>query len=769
VVHYQQSDSLSTATDVPLAGTGTSTPQAPAGNADYSAWQWEAVLASVLSIPVPDRSEVTGRPWLTVGHDGQGGGGSHLIWTAGWDASKNSGATSIEVYLDPALYTVGGAWDRFTNSPPQALSQVLSRQYDGLLLVPPSFAGASVAMDNATSFWVSAAEVFGMVYDSVASGSDVGFQGNVAGVAGDLFNRLRTTAVSICRQLTEPVNYSDSIAAAGQSASTFLTDVLSAYSSWTHLTEHSPLGAVVTVLERIATPEPGGGYVIPDPQNSPYGDLTIDSSWAVVEQHAKNLWTGTLTGGSGDFAGLDQLGRAALNKMVSQFAATTNAVVPVVGPAPPIIKPNPVNPNVGNGGSGHGNPPPPGRGGGAGSGFKAPPNRLASSSGLGGPNHPGGSGGSGGSRGSGGSGGPGGSGGIGGDAGFVAGGAGGSAEVLPGGDPSPVLAPTDSALISDAPALGAGSTFAGSTNFAASADDEGGSRSPVAGSPPGDSSASDLLAELGQPGFIGQPGLTGGIGRPETDGASEESRSTGVEGRPERAKERSAGKRLKAPVPGYSLGRGGGVADGKEAVSGGPLKAPVAGFSLGRDPGGVVLQQSVVPTIAAKPPAVTSSVINLQPVQASGGTNLAPAGPPAGGPPPDAPVTSTQAPAESSPVLIGDGGPFGPGMVGANQALGVGGTDVEGRMAMPPMGLGGLGGAGSGFGGGQRKRLSYLPQEERFWGTEPELATSLRAAAGDDDVFEAPGSDAVPGRIAGIGAGSEIEEHEDAATDWKIR
>jgi hypothetical protein len=378
----------------------------------------------------------------------------------------------------------------------------------------------------------------------------------------------------------------------------------------------------------------------------------------------------------------------------------------------------------------------------------------------------------------GGSGGPGGAGGPGGsDASFVTGGApsapagvppDGSAGVPPGGDPNPVHASADAGPISDAPGLGvpAGSAFAGRTNFAASADDGGGSPSSDGASPPGDGSASDLLAVLGQ------PGLTGRIGRPETDGGSKDRRSAGVDGRPGRGKRRSAGGRLNAPVAGFSLGRGGGAGDGKEAPSGGPQKAPNAGFSIGRDPGGVVLQQSVVPTIAAKPPTVTSSVISIQPVQTSGGTNPATAGPPAGGQAPAAPVASTQAPTERSTVLIGDGGPFGPGMTGANQAFGAGGTDVEGSMTMPPMGMGGAGGlagAGSGRGGVQRQRLSYLPEEARFWGTEPDLAPSLGAAAGDDDTFEAPDSDAVPGRIGGIGAGSEIEEHEDAATDWRIR
>jgi hypothetical protein len=733
VGRYQQHDSLSTITDVPFSGTGTSTPEAAAGNADYSAWQWEPVLATVLSIPIPDRSEVTGQPWLTVGHDGQGGPGSHLIWTAGWNAGQNSGATSIDVYLSPALYTAGGAWDRFANSPPQALSGVPSRQYAGLPLVPPSFDGASIVMASATNFWQSAAQQFRAMHDDATSGHIVGFQGNLARVVGELLDHLRTVTVRLHQQMTEPVRYSDAIEAAGGSAAAFLVDLLTAHSSWTELAEHSPLGAVVTVLEQIATKDPSGGYVIPDPQNTPYGDLTIDSSWAAVEQHAKDLWTGTLTGGSADFAGLDLLGRTALNKMVNQFAATTSALVPVVGPGSPPIQPKPVNATPNNGG--HGNTyvklPQPGGGGTANPGSQPPPNPP--SSGPGGPP---------GQSGPGGPGGPGRLADIGGPFGANGPPGGGPtpmvlvgpAPVSPGGYPNAVL-PRAGVLASGNPgsSASAGSTRAGGTNYAASANDAARLSSPGGPNSLADGSGSNLPTGLG-------PGFTGAIGRPVADGGNEGRRRNGAGGR---ARSR------------------------RKAVAAAPLTAPTAGFSIGRGPNGVVLERSVVPTIAARPPAITSSVINVQPVQMSGGTTPATAGPSAGGPPVASPAASTQAPAEGTAVVVGDGGLLGRGMARATEPIRTGGVGGEGGLMTPIGGMGGMGGAG-GLGGVERQRLSYLPQEPRYWGTEPDLVTSLGTAAADDGGFAEEDFDAVPPRIAGIGARSETERRENAATDWRM-
>jgi hypothetical protein len=683
--------------------TGTSTPEAVAGNADYSAWQWEAVLATVLSIPIPDRSEVAGQPWLTIDHDGQGGVGSHLIWTAGWNKRQNSGATSIEVFLSPALYTAGGAWDRFLNSPPQALSGVPARQYAGLPLVPPSFDGASLVLASATDLWESAAQQFGVMHQDATSGPIVGFQGNLATVAGELLGHLRTVTVLLHQQMTEPVRYSDSIDAAGASAATFLADLLSAHSSWTQLAEHSPLGAVVSVLEQIATRE-SGGYVIPDPQNTPYGNLTVDSSWAAVEEQAKSLWTGTLTGSSADFAGLDLLGRTALNKMISQFDSTTSALVPVVGPASPHLQPSPVDPAVNDGGSGHvyASIPPPGGAGTASPGSQPPPKLLVQSSGpsragrLGGPGSPSDIGGAGGR--------------------FGAGGVPDGANLVPpGGNADPVLLPVASSIIAGTPGLAAPavSTFSGGAIFAGSAHDEGSSLPPADAGSLANESSSSLPADFGQ------PGLTGAIGRPPATGESESRRRRGM---------------------------GGHAGPGKIAAPRGPLTAPPAGFSLGRDPGGVVLEQSAVPTLATRPPAVTSSVISVQPAQA---------------------------PAEGTTAVLGDGGGPGAEMLGATRVVGAGGTDVEGGLAMTPMGgmggMGGAGGAGPDPGRAERQRLSYLPQEPRSWGTEPDLVTSLGTADGDDDSFTEPIPDAVPSRIAGIGARSETEQRENAATDWRMQ
>ena len=243
------------------------------------------------------------------------------------------------------MYTPGGAWASFFDAPADALAGVSSGNYQGLPIDPTTFTSSSSEISTVTSWINSAADRFDKMHTDATSGSIVGFQGNLANAVGDLLASLHTVMVGLHDQMTYPTSYSDSIAAAGNSATTFLTDILSAHSSWAQLIEHSPLGAVVKVLEGIATLDANGNYVIADPQNTPFGDLTVDGSWTAVEQQAKNLWTGTLTG-SENFSGLDLLGRTALNKLVTQFGVTTNTIVPVTAPGKPPPAPNSGNDNL---------------------------------------------------------------------------------------------------------------------------------------------------------------------------------------------------------------------------------------------------------------------------------------------------------------------------------------------------------------------------------------------------------------------------------------
>ena len=737
---YQQQNTLSTDTaDIPIAGAGSSAAAAPVSGASYYAWTWEQILATVLDLGIPDRTEVTGQSWTVIQNGGQASPGLHLIWKAQWDTSPKAGATSIQVYLSPAVYSAGGAWDRFLNVPPQALSGVQAGSYGTMPLNPVSFQAASLAVASATKFTATAADQFrAMIHETTAPSS--GFKGSAADVLAELLGDLRALMASLHGQMTSPVDYSTTIATTGDSAAKFLSDTWAAYNNWIQQPEHSPLGAIVQVLENIAVPGGNGGYEIPNPQQTPYGDLTTDAAWQQVEQQAKTVWTGSLLGASSDFSGLDVLGRIALGKLVDQYASSTQEIVPVIGPGQP--RPAVPGPDYepGNGSSVGKGTVAPGPGtsgpavaepgvaapGAAGPGVAAP---AVAGPGVAAPAVAG----------------PGvaapavAAPGLAGTAALRANMAGGDTAVPgPGsstGDVSPVLdavgvspvitsssqVPTVS-LLAAQPGLGTGTADAGQPADgipAAGAPGAGigaGAALGVLGSPDASAEASGALAAGG-----GTADAVGQVG--DLAVAGEFAGTIGRGGRSGSAR-------------GHGKGRDGGH---KRRA------APVAGFSLGRRANGSVLEQSAVPVTDPGPrPGGMSSALNVQ---------LVPGGPAAG-------TAPSHELAGAGPVshLQGAGQAIPGSALGLQESAGAG---VGQPMLMPGCGPGGLGQAQQ-----ERERLAYLPEEEEYWGTDPGYADAS-VGRGDRDEPEDSEYDGGPAVAVGIGADSRLGAREFTAPEGR--
>ncbi len=290
----------------------------------YPGWGWEQILGQVLGIGVPDRTQITGQTWLTIQRNAPAAPGMHQIWAATWHDPGNGGRQSITVYLNPALYTAGGAWDTFLNAPSAALSGVPAGNYGALPVNPPSFQSAQVAVASVASLLGAKPQQFGALSADLASGSS-GFKGSGGEVVANLLYRLRGITDAIHSQMTSPVAYSDAIATAGDVAQQFLADTWAAYTAWTLAPPSSPLGVLVQVMQGVGA----------DPKHTSCGDLTTDAAWAQVESAAKTRWLDTPTGPSGDFAGLHPLSKNALSMLENQYAATAYVLDPLPGPAPP--------------------------------------------------------------------------------------------------------------------------------------------------------------------------------------------------------------------------------------------------------------------------------------------------------------------------------------------------------------------------------------------------------------------------------------------------
>ncbi|HEY1702842.1 MAG TPA: hypothetical protein VGG75_24310 [Trebonia sp.] len=786
---------------------------------NYSSWPWETVLGSVLDIGVPDRSAITAQSWLTIENQGSPTPGSHLIWSAGWDAAKNAAKgtsqSSIEVYLNPALYAGGGAWDLFVNAP----SQALNTSGAGLPLVPGTFSDAGRAVATAISTVNSVNQQFASLYHSVAT-ETTSLNGSVAGLLQELLSGLQQVTLQFYDQMTSPVSYSDTIDTAGYSASTFLSDLRSAYTTWTGYGAYSPLGAIVQVLQQISGPDGSGAVVIPDPRNTPYGDLTTAPAWTAVESQAKNTWAGLLTGESGQFAGLDTLGRTALSKLVGQYAATAGALKPVLGPGLPQYQPG------SDGGGKHNNPTPSGltngtvfipRPGGNPPGTPPPGTQPpgAPPPATQGPfvstaTAPPGGGGPGGTFGGGGRFPPGAGAhlaltGTGGPAGVGGTGTGATGAGLTGtgsgGQPGPgPLLPTASRL-----------SF-GAANFAVLP-----GTTQTGGGPAADATAdpdeNDLLADDSTLLATTNGAVNGPIGASSentprtrslatdtnsddsTNGTSAQAKSGGFSGTigsrarstPAPASQtpttetRISGTQTLATQSKAALGPAGSATG---AVSEARM-APVAGASVGGGTHGALLQQSAVPSVRVNTPGIMSSPVNTQQVPSAQPAVTASPAAGAGDLTGGAGALPTHGLAATSPAAPSSGAapsslanPAGPaGTTGAANAVGPEGmAETERFGMMPPMGGIGSGGYLS-AGALDHGRLAYLPQDQEAWGTSPGHSAPPAIGAAYHPGDSEPEYTGLP-LITGIGASvrpddddarERIENYGTSASDWGNR
>jgi hypothetical protein len=764
MAHYDQADTLSTDTSVAVSGTGgSSTPEAAAGNGSYSTWSWETILATVLDIPISDRSEVTGQPWLTVVQAGQPDPAAHQIWSASWNTKQKGGAgSSLQVYLNPELYVGGGAWDRFSNAPAQALSGSAT----SLPLVPPNFHAVQQALASVTAGFQDMSGTLDSLHHNLTTESSP-FQGNAADVIAELVSDLHGATLSIYDQLSSP-SYSNAVGAAGDAATTYLSAINSAYGAWSALPEHSPLGAVVQVLTDIATSDGNGGYTIPDPENTPFGDLTTPGAWAAVEQQAKNIWMGPLTGSSSDFGGLDQLGRSALSGLVDQYNTTAGVVTPVVGPAPPSTVQTPVGgPNgFGNGGGpqggpASGNPPQADFATGGGGGGGALPSGATAPGGSSGTTTPG--------------------------------------AVGPVPPPALFAQPGDTTSDSGAttpapsgtPDSGSGSTQPGPDGLAVPIGSPSGPGTPIlaassgagAGDEPGSVDAEDEPADLDVPTTAGV--LSGAIGATPEPAGQPAGSGAAPAGQHREAHEGFSGTVGRGhETKGTALGRpDGGPKTDVDRASGtganhekaGALTAPAAGFSVGGGPHGSLLSRSAVPSVADKPPSVTSSQVNMQltPGGSDGGAGFAQPGSPVS----TAALAGTQGGSPGAGSLAGPvgsplSGPVGGSSMAVGQpspaAVGGAGGPLAGQgvqagshspMMMPPR----SGTGGAGLGGQDDERRAYLPEDEGYWGTGPGLPGPADRPVADEPDFD------VPRVIVGIGAEAEPNANQETMSNWRMR
>lgn len=312
----------------PARGTTGSGPAATDADPGTAHWRWEEILANVLGISVPDRAALLSQPWLVVTRAGAPAPEAREIWAAPRDAGPSGAAGPVTVYLSPELHVAGGLWDQFRQAPLAALSGVPAGHYGTLPLQPPTFRAVEQALAAVTGFYARAADTFSGIA-SHASARGAVTPDDRAQIAG----RLETVTFDPQGQLRTLGAYSLAVGRVGDAAARFLTALWDAYSEWARQMAHSPLGAIIQLLNPAGAAKAADVHQIADSRDTRYGDLATPRGWEEVERQAKGQWLSLLTGEApdGSFSGLDPLGRDALSGLVSQYDAARAVLAPASG------------------------------------------------------------------------------------------------------------------------------------------------------------------------------------------------------------------------------------------------------------------------------------------------------------------------------------------------------------------------------------------------------------------------------------------------------
>ena len=301
--------------------------QAP-GNSDYSNWNWEQVLNGVLGLGLADRTEVAGsgsERWTLV-EVNTTGDSLPIVWESTWEDGDSH--KDVVVFLSPWLLQPGYPWDSFAMGPYIGISPAVTPPHDYRGLPganPRTFGSAELSLLAVESWAGGTAEIFDRI--GLGLGSEASqFQGQAGAAFQNLISNLYSAANNIYTTMTNPVDYSKQLATSGGDLITFLRDLVIAYNNWQKNPNFSPLDALVSVLQKIATQNDDGTWSIYAWGDTPYGSLHDDGAWVKIEADAKSLWLDTVS------QGLDPGGLEALQMLAQSYQGTARALQPVGPP-----------------------------------------------------------------------------------------------------------------------------------------------------------------------------------------------------------------------------------------------------------------------------------------------------------------------------------------------------------------------------------------------------------------------------------------------------
>ncbi|HEY1702843.1 MAG TPA: hypothetical protein VGG75_24315 [Trebonia sp.] len=337
--YYQPATTL----DYGSNSTSPNTPAAAQSGNDYSQWNYEQTMVTVLGLPTPTRTTVTQGDWIAIADNSSGGSGLYRIFGATWKSGVAGSWVNhkdIFVYVNPGLLTPQGSWDEYFNTPVQAVNAARSGDYSSVNVDPRTLVTAADEVAGVTSFFGNTATSFNSMVYNLGS-DDSSFKGQAGQAFYELVRNLWTMASQAYSALGTPTpGYAGQINDAGNAINTFLTAVWNALVSWTSHMTYTPIGAIYqAMVNGQVINEAGSGSAMtftmknPGSTSSSFGDLTTQVAWTNIEQAAKELWT------QGVASNLDPAIKTAVTNLANSYHSASGSLQKLLPPTLQKISP----------------------------------------------------------------------------------------------------------------------------------------------------------------------------------------------------------------------------------------------------------------------------------------------------------------------------------------------------------------------------------------------------------------------------------------------
>ena len=304
------------------------------GNPYYGNWNWETALNNILGLSLPARSDITRMQWLNIQTDDDNSGNRLIFWANSEKIRVYFNSTAIEAYNSPWW-----SWTAWLNE--KLLPAIQKFNYGEMAVNPRYGYDAALAFSRTQYFSLLQGLIFASMARAMGNES-AGWKGNAAGAFRTLTRNIANAFGDLYFHLenTRGLSYAATMEEVSMALHLFVCALPRIRSGWAENEAYHPQGAIRQVMrEHLTTRE--NGYV-ENWRSSYFGDLAKGESWKRIENEAKERWIGHIQNT------LDTGIKAAVQELAYRYQTAYIRLRPYTpDPLPPVVHPDDIQESTG--------------------------------------------------------------------------------------------------------------------------------------------------------------------------------------------------------------------------------------------------------------------------------------------------------------------------------------------------------------------------------------------------------------------------------------